>query len=57
MDKSTVYGMVKVLETLRDSIWVTEDLETDYDRGYRAAEKDFIERIDGYIAQLQEGVQ
>ena len=57
MDKATVYEIVKVLENLRNSIWVTEDLESDYDCGRRAAEKDFIEKIDGCIAQLQEAVQ
>jgi len=57
MDKATVYEIVKVLENLRDSIWLVEDFETDRDVGYFCAQKDFIEKIDGYIAQLQEGVQ
>lgn len=54
MDKTTKL-IIQTLENLRESVWVREDIESDYDRGYRAAEKDFIKEINDRIELLKEG--
>ena len=44
---------VKELEEVKNSIWVTEDLESEYDCGKRSAEVSFIEKLDTRIKRLK----
>lgn len=41
------------LEEFKDSICVVEDIESDYDRGYRAAQKDIIKDLERKVAQIK----
>ena len=41
------------LEEFKNSICVTEDIESEYDRGYYAAQKSIIKDLERRIAQIR----